>query len=208
MAELQRALLAAAMSNDDPSEWSAIILEAMAKSRDRLKLIPLLATTGGDEALKMVAAEFENGDAMTRDVCFDVLTHWKDISSARVLREITASGNKTFGMPAFDAYMRMVSASGLTPERKLLMIKDMAPYAAPPDARAGMIASPDHWAYARQSFSLPLTSPTLLMRSGRRQRMQLNHSECRKMRFSCPCSMAKISMDGRGWSEIRSPGPR
>ena len=140
VAELQRALLAAAMSNDDPSEWSAIILEAMAKSRDRLKLIPLLATTGGDEALKMVAAEFENGDAMTRDVCFDVLTHWKDISSARVLREITVSGNKTFGMPAFDAYMRMVSASGLTPERKLLMIKDMAPYAAPPDARAGMIA--------------------------------------------------------------------
>lgn len=140
VAELQRALLSAAMSHNDPSARSALILEAMDKSRDRLRLIPLLANTGGEEALKRVAAEFENGDAMTRDVCFDVLAHWKDISSARILREITASGNKTFGMPAFDAYMRMVSAARLTPERKLLMIKDMAPYAADPGARAGMVA--------------------------------------------------------------------
>jgi len=140
ISELQRALLAAAMRSDGPSARSAVILESMAKSRNRLKLIPVLANTGGDEALKTVAAEFENGDAITRDVCFDVLVHWKDISSARILREITASGNKTFGMPAFDAYMRMVSTASVTPERKLLMIKDMAPYAAAPDARAGMIA--------------------------------------------------------------------
>ncbi|MCU0457982.1 MAG: DUF1080 domain-containing protein [Bacteroidales bacterium] len=138
--ELQRAVLAAAMQHNDPSARSALILEAMDKSRDRLKLIPLLSATGGEEALKRVATEFENGDAITRDVCFDVLTHWKDISSAGILRAITASGNKTFGMPAFDAYMRMVSAARLNPERKLLMIKDMAPYAADPGARAGMVA--------------------------------------------------------------------
>jgi HEAT repeat protein len=140
VAELQRAILAAAMDHKDPSARSALILEAMDRSRDRLKLIPLLSATGGGEALKRVAAEFENGDAITRDVCFDVLTHWNDISSAKILREITASGNKTFGMPAFDAYMRMVSAARLKPERKLLMIKDMAPYAADPGARAGMVA--------------------------------------------------------------------
>lgn len=138
--ELQRALLSAAMRGDSPGSRSAVILKALDSSRDRLKLIPLLAGTGGEEALKRVAAEFENGDAITRDVCFDALSHWADHSASRALLDITASGNKTFGGPAFDAYMRTVSAAPLTPERKLLLIKDIAPYAAAPDARAGMVA--------------------------------------------------------------------
>ncbi len=138
--ELQRALLNAAMQGDTPESRSAVILKALDSSRDRLKLIPLLAGTGGDEALKTVAAEFENGDAITRDVCFDALSHWTDHSASKALLNITASGNKTFGRPAFDAYMRMIAAAPLTRERKLLMIKDIAPFAAAPDARAGMVA--------------------------------------------------------------------
>ena len=138
--ELQRALLNAAMQGDTPAIRSALILQALDSSRDRLKLIPLLAGTGGEEALKRVAAEFENGDAITRDVCFDALSHWSDHSAAGALISITASGNKTFGRPAFDAYMRMVSVAPLPPERKLLMIKEIAPYAVAPDARAGMVA--------------------------------------------------------------------
>ncbi|MZQ80328.1 MAG: hypothetical protein GT599_10245, partial [Bacteroidales bacterium] len=111
--ELQRALLNAAMQGDTPAIRSALILQALDSSRDRLKLIPLLAGTGGEEALKRVAAEFENGDAITRDVCFDALSHWSDHSAAGALISITASGNKTFGRPAFDAYMRMVSVAPL-----------------------------------------------------------------------------------------------
>ncbi len=139
-AELQLALLNAAMRGNDPAARSAVILKALDSSRDRLKLIPLLAGTGGEEALKRVAAEFDSGDAGTRDVCFDALSHWNDHSASKALLQITASGNKTFGEPAFDAYMRMISAASLTPERKLLMVKDIAPYAAAPDARAGMVA--------------------------------------------------------------------
>jgi len=138
--ELQRALLAAAMRHDDPERRSELILEALDKGGDRLKLIPLLATTGGEKALKRVAHEFENGDANTRDVCFEALSYWNDHSAAKALLGITASGNKTFGRPAFDAYMRMVQVAPVTSERKLLMIKDIAPYAADPDARAGMVA--------------------------------------------------------------------
>lgn len=140
VAELQRALLSAAKRGDDPASRSAVILKSLDTSRDRLKLIPILAETGGEEALKRVAAEFENGDAATRDVCFETLSYWADKSATGVLLGITASGNKTFGRPAFDAYMRMVSVSQLTPERKLLLVKDIAPYAAAPDARAGMVA--------------------------------------------------------------------
>lgn len=140
VAELQRALLTAAKRGEDQASRSAVILKALDSSRDRLKFIPLLAETGGEEALKRVAAEFENGDAATRDVCFAALAYWADKSATGVLLGITASGNKTFGQPAFDAYMNMVSVSSLTPERKLLLVKEIAPYAAAPDARAGMVA--------------------------------------------------------------------
>ncbi len=136
MAELQRALATAAMKADDGEKRSETILSALDKNGSKLRLIPLLAQTGGHEALKRVAYEFENGDAITRDVCFDALAHWSDHSALKALRDICASGNKTFGRPAFDAYLRMVSVAAVTPERKLLLIKDIAPQAVAPDAKA------------------------------------------------------------------------
>lgn len=140
IAVLQRALLSAAMRGDDPEKRSELILEALGKSSDKLRLIPLLATTGGAEALKRVAYEFENGDAATRDVCFDALSHWSDYSAISVLYDIFISGNKTFGKPALDAYLRMVSIAPLTPERKLLLAKEIAPFAMAPDAKTEIIA--------------------------------------------------------------------
>ncbi|MHC1732462.1 MAG: DUF1080 domain-containing protein [Bacteroidales bacterium] len=138
--ELQRALLTAATKHEDPEQRSDLILEAIEKGGDRQKLIPLLAVTGGEKALKLVANEFENGDAAIRDLCFDALSHWKDHSAAKQLLNITASGNKTFGMPAFDAYMRMTEAARISPELKLQMVKEIAPYAADPRVRAAMVA--------------------------------------------------------------------
>jgi HEAT repeat protein len=138
--ELQRALLSAAQKHADPEKRSDLLIEAIEKGGDRQKLIPLLAVTGGERALNLVANEFDNGDATIRDACFDALSHWKDHSAAGQLLKITASGNKTFGMPAFDAYMRMTEAARITPESKLQMIKDIAPYAADPRVRAAMVA--------------------------------------------------------------------
>jgi len=135
---LQRALVSAAMRSDNPGQRSDIILDALGKSHDKLTLIPLLAITGGEKAVQRVAYEFENGDALTRDACFDALSHWTDHTAAKALLDICSSGNKTFGRPAFDAYLSMVSLAQLTPERKMLMIKDIAPYAAAPDAKIAM----------------------------------------------------------------------
>jgi HEAT repeat protein len=56
------------------------------------------------------------------------------------LLEISASGNKTFGRPAFDAYLNSVSEAPLDAERKLQMIRDIAPHAGSPDARAALIS--------------------------------------------------------------------
>lgn len=140
IAELQRAVVSAALKTADQAKRSAFILEALDKDGDKLRFIPLLSQTGGEEALKRVTREFENGDAETRDVCFDALAHWSDHSALKSLLAICASGNKTFGMPAFDAYLRMVSSAAVTPEQKLLFLKDIAPFAAPPDARIDIIS--------------------------------------------------------------------
>lgn len=137
---LQGALLSAAMRASDPGKRSETILSALDRSGNKLLLIPLLARTGGADALKRVAYEFENGDASMRDGCFDALAHWTDHSALPALLDICTSGNKTFGRPAFDAYLRMVSASPLTPERKLLLVKDIAPCATAPDAKSDMIS--------------------------------------------------------------------
>jgi HEAT repeat protein len=138
-AVIRQALVAAVRQCSDPEKGSEVIIAALDKDRSRKELIPLLAVTGGRSALKRVAWEFENGDAATRDLCFDALLHWPDHTASAVLLDISASGNKTFGRPAFDAYLNSVSEAPLDEERKLQMIRDIAPYAGSPDARAALI---------------------------------------------------------------------
>ena len=50
----------------------------MAGKAGKEKIIPVLARTGGREALSAVLREFENGDAGMRDICFKTLTSWRD----------------------------------------------------------------------------------------------------------------------------------
>lgn len=138
-AVVRQALVAAVRQCTDPEKGSEVIIAALDKEPNRKELIPLLAVTGGRSALKRVAWEFENGDAATRDLCFDALLHWPDHTVAAVLLDITASGNKTFGRPAFDAYLRTVSEAPLEEERKMQMISDIAPHAGAPDARVALI---------------------------------------------------------------------
>jgi len=138
-AAIRHALVTAAKQCEDPEKGSEVIIAALDKDRDRKELIPLLAETGGRSALKRVAWEFENGDAATRDLCFDALLHWPDHTAADVLLDICASGNKTFGRPAFDAFLKTVSEAPLDAGRKLEMINDIAPHAGAPDAKAALI---------------------------------------------------------------------
>lgn len=137
---IRHALAAAVRRCPDPETGSKVIIAALDRDRSRKELIPLLSETGGESALKRVAWEFENGDAATRDLCFDALLHWPDHTAASVLLDICASGNKTFGRPAFDAYLKTVSVASLEAERKLQMIKDIAPHAGAPDSRSDLIS--------------------------------------------------------------------
>jgi HEAT repeat protein len=99
VSDIQAALIDAA---SDPEKRSSVILKAMEGKTGTEKLIPVLAGTGGRNALNAVLKEFENGNSSVREICFKALSSWSDYSASSALYEICASGNKTYETPAFE----------------------------------------------------------------------------------------------------------
>jgi len=135
ISDIQAALAAAAGKIDDPGNRSAMIIAAMGGKTQKERLIPVLAKTGGREALAIVLKEFENGNPEMRDVCFKALTGWVDYSASSALFEICASGNQTFEGLAFNGYVRQIRSAGLPDEQKLLLYRKIMPYALGADRK-------------------------------------------------------------------------
>jgi HEAT repeat protein len=139
IADLQTALASAAGKISDPGKRSDIILKGMENSAAKQKIIPVLAKTGGREALNIVLKEFENGNPEMRDICFKTLTSWQDYTASSALYEICASGNKTFEEPAFNGYVKQVKAAPLPDEQKLLLFRKILPYALSAERKNGIL---------------------------------------------------------------------
>jgi HEAT repeat protein len=137
---IQTAIEFAAEKISDPEKRSASILNAIKANNQKEKLIPILAKTGGREALRTVLSEFENGNSGTREVCFKTLTDWKDYSASSALYEICASGNKTYEGQAFEGYVRQIKATDLPDEQKLLLFRKIMPYALTPERKNEILA--------------------------------------------------------------------
>jgi HEAT repeat protein len=131
--DIQEALASAAGKIPLNEDRSALILRAVKSGTGKEKYIPVLAKTGGREALKTVLDEFENGTPEMRDICFNTLTGWNDFTASTALYEICASGNKTFEEPAFKGYVSRIKAATLPDEQKLLLYRKIMPYALSPE---------------------------------------------------------------------------
>ena len=132
VADLQNAIAMSANQNEDPEKRSELVIRAINTDNSatlRTKLVPVLAKTGGREALSVVLKEFENGNPEMRDISFKSLTGWRDYSASSALYEILASGNKTFGEPAFQGYIRQIRTAALPDEQKYLLLRKIAPFA-------------------------------------------------------------------------------
>jgi HEAT repeat protein len=136
---LQEALAVAANSSGDEETNSEKILGALKNGMQPEKLIPVLAITGGKDALDYVSSQFDNGNPEMRELCFDALQGWKDWSATSALYNICESGNKTYGKPALDAYLRLASNASVADDQKLALFEKIAPYALYPDSRSEMI---------------------------------------------------------------------
>jgi HEAT repeat protein len=140
VADLQSALAAAANKTSNPEMKSSTILQAMDGKTKKEKLIPVLAKTGGREALAVVLKEFEAGNSGMRDVCFRALTDWSDYSASSALYEICASKNKTYEAPAFKGYVAQIKSAPLPDDQKLLLYRKIMPYALTPERKNEILA--------------------------------------------------------------------
>ena len=129
VASVQNAIAEAAGKIENPAKRSEEILNAIKERGAKEKLIPVLARTGGREALTLVLKEFEEGNPDMRDICFKTLTSWHDYTASSALYQICASGNKTFEAPAFEGYIRQVRSAEVPDEQKLLLLRKIMPYA-------------------------------------------------------------------------------
>ncbi|MDQ1332070.1 MAG: hypothetical protein QG576_104, partial [Bacteroidota bacterium] len=132
---IQDAIVNAANETADPAKRSSVILKAIAVTDNKEKLIPVLAKTGGREALALVLNEFENGNRDMRTVCFKALTSWCDHSASSALYDICASGNKTYQTPSFDGYVKQIKTAVIPDEQKLLLYRKIMPYALTPEQK-------------------------------------------------------------------------
>ena len=126
---VQNAIVNATSMLPDDEDRSDAILKAISAGAKKEKFIPVLAKTGGSEALETVLEEFENGTPEMRAVIFKALTNWKDHSASSALYEICASGNKTYEAPAFAGYIRQIRNSDLPHDQKLLLYRKIMPFA-------------------------------------------------------------------------------
>jgi HEAT repeat protein len=140
ISDIQTAIASAANKITNPGKRSSLILKAMDGKDQKEKLIPVLAKTGGQEALSIVLKEFEDGNPDMRDICFKTLSNWKDYSASSALFEICASGNKTFEAPAFEGYVGQINSADLPDEEKLLLYRKIMPYALGTDRKNEIIS--------------------------------------------------------------------
>jgi hypothetical protein len=136
---IQDALAVAAKRSGDMNSCTDKILDAIKNGTQSEKLIPVLARTGGETALDYVSSLFDNGNPEMRELCFDALQGWHDWSATSALYRICVSGNKTYGKPALDAYIRLASDTLLSNEDKLALYEKIASEALYPDSRAEMV---------------------------------------------------------------------
>ena len=129
VSDIQDALAAASVQITDPSKRSTAILKAMNGTIAPEKLIPVLAKTGGRDALAMILKEFENGTPAMKELCFKALSSWTDYSASSALFEICASDISNYKTQAFNGYIQQVSAAKITDEEKYLLFRKIMPFA-------------------------------------------------------------------------------
>jgi len=139
VSDIQDALAAAAGKITDPAKRSSAILKAMNGTIAPEKLIPVLAKTGGTDALAVILKEFENGAPAMKELCFKALSSWPDYSASSALFEICASDNGYYKTQAFNGYLQEVTAAKITDEEKYLLLRKIMPFTGSAENRIKLL---------------------------------------------------------------------
>lgn len=139
--ELQTALVASVADIDDADLKTESLLGHMERTGEKTLIIPVLSRLGGRKAAWSVYNEFESGDAVIRDICFEALMFWSDQYALDPLFEICNSGNKRFGDLSYKAFVGLIDRVSIPGEQKLLYIRKIFPLAQTIEQKESLINS-------------------------------------------------------------------
>ena len=139
--EIKLAIAAAARNNPDPEKRVNLLIESLSDTTVKEHIIPVLAMLGGKTGVDAVLKEFKGADPRLQETCIEALIYWSDYNSLDALFEIVKSGDKTYANAAFDSYLRQNARASITPEQKLLNIKEAGAYAIRPDQKVLLVES-------------------------------------------------------------------
>ncbi len=140
---LQSALAAAANRIPEPRDRASLILDALAGAagNTRIDLIRPLAKIGGPEALSAVISGTKVPDPQIKTVAVHTLASWPDMSAAEELLAIVrTSEDRKYAYLALQGYVRLISVSDISSDRKLAGLVDALAAARTTEERGLIVA--------------------------------------------------------------------
>jgi hypothetical protein len=117
--QLQNAIISCIDKSSEP-----LISAAYQKGKE--KILPLLAFTSEESALKNVSTAFYSGSEKEREIAFQTLANWQNQEAIRTLLDIRRNNDlKKYHEPATQAVISQVSASVWPDDQKLLMLREV-----------------------------------------------------------------------------------
>ncbi len=130
VADVQRAILAAAREVAPEDARAAAVLAALKASTQPERVIELLPQIGGRQAFDALDAQVGSQDPKVKAAAFRGLAEWRGPEAAGRLLSIYASGDAAFKDQAFNGFVRQVSSSAMPDDQKVLQLRkvlDLAP---------------------------------------------------------------------------------
>lgn len=137
--ETQQALVRASNRVEPANARSRQLLEAMKTLPHPEQIMEILPQVGGADALSAVIAQFDQADAERKNLAFQALVRWRDPEAAQRLYSICASGDARYRGEAFSGFLRLISASSLPGDQKLLQYRKIMPFATRAQERRSVI---------------------------------------------------------------------
>lgn len=124
---IQNAIVASAYQVSDLESRAVMILDTLETVQDpqpRADLLRLLGRIGGKQALETVIQETSSLDPKIQTAAVYALSQWPDMSAAEALMDVCrATKERKYVNLALQGYVRMLSASDLSQEKKLEFFK-------------------------------------------------------------------------------------
>ncbi|MDR3711561.1 MAG: DUF1080 domain-containing protein [Puia sp.] len=124
--QVQQAIVAASAGITDTTQRTDRILSEMkqAPADKQYLFYDVLAGIGSKQALRIVAASFENGNVLSKKAAVSALSNWPNALAIEPLYKIArTAGNDAYFDDAFSGYIHLVSLSSYPADQQLLLLR-------------------------------------------------------------------------------------